>query len=124
MEIGIPSVVAEVTEALQAYERALQTDDLAAPDNAFWDSASVVRIGIAENLYGAEAIARYRRTTPPRTRARSLSNTVIVTFGHDCAAVSSEFSGPVATAGRQTQVWARLPAGWKVVAAHVSLIVR
>ncbi len=122
MEIGIPSVVAEVKEVFEAYEQALQTDDLELLDNAFWDSPAAVRFGINENLYGAEAVARYRRSTPPRTWARSLSNTVIVTFGHDCAAVSTEFSGPTAAAGRQTQMWARLPGGWKVVAAHVSVI--
>jgi ketosteroid isomerase-like protein len=122
MEIGIPSVVAEVNEVFEAYERALQTDDVEALDLAFWDSPAVVRFGIRENLYGAEAIARYRRSTLSRTWARSLSNTVIVTLGHDCAAVSTEFSGAAAAAGRQSQMWARLPGGWKVVAAHVSVM--
>jgi ketosteroid isomerase-like protein len=122
MEIGIPSVVAEVKEVFEAYERALQASDVEALDNAFWDSPHVVRYGIAENLYGAEAVARYRRSTPPGTWARSLSNTVIVTFGYDCAAISTEFSGMNAAAGRQTQLWARLPGGWKVVAAHVSMM--
>ena len=62
-------MVAEVKEVFEAYEQALQTDDLEALDNAFWDSPAVVRFGINENLYGAEAVARYRRSTPPRTCA-------------------------------------------------------
>jgi ketosteroid isomerase-like protein len=119
---NLPSVVAEVTEVFAAYERALQGDDVDALDNFFWDSPDVVRFGIRENLYGAEAIARYRRSSPPRAWVRSLSNTVVVTFGADAAAVSTEFTGPGGAPGRQTQMWARLPEGWKVIAAHVSVM--
>ena len=50
-------------------------------------------------------------------------NTVITTYGHDTATANTEFArdGSPAT-GRQSQTWLRLPEGWRVVAAHVSLL--
>jgi hypothetical protein len=57
--------------------------------------------------------------SPPRT----LRNTVITTFGRDFATTNTEFLRENATAtGRQSQVWVRLPQGWRVVAGHVSMM--
>jgi hypothetical protein len=55
---------------------------------------------------------------------RSRARTVITTYGHDFAVASTLFyreSAP-GKVGRQMQTWARFPEGWRVVAAHVSLI--
>ena len=55
---------------------------------------------------------------------RNLARTVITTYGRDCAVASTLFyrvSAP-GKVGRQMQTWVRQPAGWRVVAAHVSMI--
>ena len=124
MEINRPDVVAEVEAAFARYEAALTGNDVATLDALFWDSAEVIRFGVGENLYGASEIAAFRAARPAGGLARSLSRTVITTFGQDFATASTLFhrgSAPGQT-GRQMQSWARLPEGWRVVAAHVSLI--
>jgi hypothetical protein len=124
MEINIPEIVAEVTEAFSRYEKALGTNDLPTLDSLFWNSPLVLRFGAGgnENLYGIEAIRAFRAARPTGDLARDLHHTLITTFGHDYATANTEYrrqnSG---TAGRQSQTWARLPEGWRIVAAHVSL---
>jgi len=123
MTIDDPEALAEVTAAVEAYERALMDNDLAALDAFFWDSPLTVRYGVAENLYGFDAIAAFRAGrsggSPPRVRQR----TQITTFGADLAVANVEFLRDGAPlAGRQSQTWIRTPRGWKVCAAHVSLL--
>jgi hypothetical protein len=123
IEINIPEVVAEVEKAFQRYERALVANDIAELDALFWKSPHTLRYGVTENLYGYDAIAAFRMNRPAINLARNLMNTVITTFGRDFGAANSEFQriGAAAT-GRQSQVWLRTEAGWRVVAAHVSLL--
>ena len=124
MEINLPEVVAEVQAAFNRYEVALTTNDVATLDGLFWDSAQVIRYGTAENLYGAGEIAAFRKARPSKGLMRSLSRTVITTFGRDFATASTLFfrdSAP-GKVGRQMQSWVRMPEGWRVVAAQVSLI--
>lgn len=124
MEVNLPGVVAEVQEAFARYERALTTNDLAGMDSCFWTSGHTIRFGIAENLYGIEAIRAFRAGRSPAGLARDLSRTVITTFGRDFATASTLFTRTTVPSriGRQQQSWARLPEGWRIVAAHVSLI--
>jgi hypothetical protein len=123
MVVNVPSVVAEVTERFLAYERALVENDLATLDGDFWDSELVVRYGVRELQYGAAAVAEWRRHAPAIPADRTLGPTVVVTFGHDLATVSTEFRSPGSpVTGRQSQTWVRFPTGWKIVAAHVSLL--
>lgn len=123
MEINAPEILAEVTEAFRRYERALVENDVAVLDQLFWASSQTVRYGVAENLYGWDAIAAFRRSRPPADLSRDLMNTVITTFGRDFATANTEFrtrdSGAI---GRQSQTWARTAAGWQIVAAHVSIL--
>ncbi|ALD99247.1 MULTISPECIES: oxalurate catabolism protein HpxZ [Pseudomonas] len=122
MDINLPHVVAEVTHAFRDYERALLANELTTLDAYFWDSEQTVRYGVAENLHGADTIARYRRQCQPVGPGRTLLRTVVSTFGEDFATVSTEFhDGVTQRLGRQMQTWARLEGGWKVVAAHVSI---
>jgi hypothetical protein len=122
MQINLPHVVAAVTQAFVDYERALLANEMATLDAYFWDSAHTVRYGVAENLYGADAIARYRRQCPPLGPGRRLSHTLVSTFGEDHATVSTEFrDGTTTRLGRQMQTWVRMDGAWKVVAAHVSI---
>lgn len=120
--INAPAVVAEVGAAFQAYERALVANEHDHLERSFWASALTVRYGIAERLYGAEAIDAWRRSSPGVPPGRRLGPTVIATFGRDAACVSTEFRNDGSDAvGRQSQTWMRLDARWQIVAAHVSL---
>jgi hypothetical protein len=123
MDVNLPDVVAEVTERFEAYEEALVAGDVERLDADFWSSELTVRYGVNECLYGAEAIAAWRRTAPAIPPSRRLGPTVVATFGEDLACVSTEFrNGDAPIVGRQSQTWVRLPEGWRVVAAHVSIL--
>jgi hypothetical protein len=123
LDINIPEVVAEVSEAFQRYERALVANDVATLDALFWNSPNTLRFGIAENLYGYEAIASFRSGRAAIDLTRHLRNTVIVSYGQDFATVNTEFQriGSSVT-GRQSHVWIRTDDGWRIAAAHVSLM--
>jgi len=122
--INDPAVVAEIAALHDAYERALVENDVAALNEAFWQSPQVVRFGVTEHLYGAEAMIAYRAEKPPRLIDRRLLRRTITTFGADTAAVMCELSQIILGQqkhSRQSQTWIRLPGvGWKIVAAHVS----
>ena len=121
MEINDPAVVAEVTAAFEDYEDALSTADVARLDGHFWNSPHTIRYGVAECLYGRDEIVAFRKAAPGTTKNRI--RLVVTTFGRDFATVSVEFTRKgLARIGRQQQSWARLPEGWRVVAAHVSMI--
>ncbi len=123
IEINLPEVVAEVADAFARYERALVANDVAALDALFWRSPHALRYGIGENLLGYEAIAAFRSNRPPIDLTRRLINTVITSYGRDVATVNTEFQRVGATTtGRQSQVWVRADPGWRVAAAHVSLL--
>ena len=123
MDINLPDVVAEVTAAIERYERALVTNDVAVLDELFWNSPHTLRYGATENLYGYEAICAFRAGRSPQGLARTILRTVITTYGHDLASANIEFLRDGSTrTGRQSQTWMRTPEGWKVVAAHVSLL--
>jgi Protein of unknown function (DUF3225) len=125
MEVDMPEVVAEVTAAFQRYEKALMANDVATLDRVFRDDPRTIRYGVHENLYGYGEIAAFRAARSPAGLERTLSKTVITTYGRDHAVASTLFrrpSGGSGKVGRQMQTWVRFPEGWRVVAAHVSLI--
>jgi hypothetical protein len=124
MEIDLPEVVAEVKAAFERYERALVSNDVATLDALFHDDPRTIRYGGGENLYGFAAIKAFRAARSPAGLARSLSKTVITTYGRDFGIASTLFHRASASGkvGRQMQTWVRFPQGWRVVAAHVSMI--
>ena len=124
MQIDLPEVVAEVRAEFERYENALVTNDVAALDNVFRDDPRTVRYGVNENLYGFGEIAAFRAARLPVALGRKLSRTVITTYGRDFAVVSTLYERPSAPGrlGRQMQTWVRFAEGWKIVAAHVSLM--
>jgi hypothetical protein len=124
MDIDLPDVVAEVRAAFDAYERALVTNDVEALDAVFRDDPRTVRFGSTENLFGFAEIKAFRAARSPVGLARTLSHTVITTYGRDVAIASTLFHRPTMSGkvGRQMQTWVRFPEGWRVVAAHVSVI--
>ncbi|MDQ0345772.1 oxalurate catabolism protein HpxZ [Ancylobacter vacuolatus] len=122
MDIDLPEVVAEVRAAFERYERALVGNDVAELDALFWDDARTIRYGGGENLYGIEAIRAFRAARAPAGLERTLEGTVITTYGRDMAVASTLFRRAAGRVGRQMQTWMRTPEGWKVAAAHVSVI--
>jgi hypothetical protein len=124
MEIDLPEVVAELTAAFQRYEKALVTNEVATLDELFRKDSRTIRYGGAEILYGYDEIAAFRSARSPMGLARTLSKTVISTFGRDNGVASTLYYRPTAPGkvGRQMQTWVRFAEGWRVVAAHVSVI--
>ena len=122
--INIPEVLAEVTTVFARYEDALVNNKIEVLDELFWNSPTTIRYGVAENLIGYAAIQAFRAARPATGLARRLSNTVITTYGRDTATAMTQFhrDGSSTRVGRQSQTWVRMPEGWRVVAAHVSLI--
>ena len=124
MEIDLPEVVAEVKAEFARYEKAVTSNDVATLDAIFHDDPRTIRYGGTENLYGYAEIAAFRAARSPAGLARTLSRTVISTYGRDYAVASTLFhrvSNP-GKIGRQMQTWVRFKEGWRVVAAHVSMI--
>ncbi|MBI5719240.1 MAG: oxalurate catabolism protein HpxZ [Burkholderiales bacterium] len=123
LPVNDPEVRAEVSAVFARYEDALVNNRLDVLDELFWASEHTVRYGVGENLRGIEAIRAFRQARPPQGLARHLHHTVITTFGRDLATTMTEFRRVGGTKlGRQSQTWVRMAEGWRVVAAHVSLI--
>jgi len=121
--VNQPDVLAEVTAAFYRYEQALVSNDIAVLDELFWHDKRTVRLGAGENLYGIDEIRAFRAARPSAGLQRELRHTVITTFGADYAVCSTEFTREgSASIGRQQQTWIRFPAGWRIVAAQVSLM--
>jgi hypothetical protein len=124
MDIDLPDVVAEVTAAFDRYERALVTNDVAVLDDTFHIDSRTIRYGGSEILYGHNQIAAFRAARSPTGLNRTISKTVITTYGREFAVASTLFHRPTmpGKVGRQMQTWVKFPDGWHVVAAHVSVI--
>jgi hypothetical protein len=124
MEIDLPEVVAEVRAEFERYEKALVSNDVGTLDAIFRNDARTIRYGGTEILYGYAEIAAFRAARSPAGLARALSKTVISTYGRHHAVASTLFHRPSAPGkiGRQMQTWVRFEEGWRVVAAHVSMI--
>jgi hypothetical protein len=125
MRINDPETIAELQALYPQYETALVTNDAETLTRMFWASPHAMRFGIAENLYGIEEIAAFRKGRSPVNLARNVRRLDIVTFGRDYGSITLEFERTVerkTVRGRQSQVWVRLPEGWRIVAAHVSVL--
>lgn len=124
MEIDIPEVKAEVEAAFARYEKALVANDVAVLDELFHDDPRTIRYGMAENLYGYSEIMAFRAARPSVGLSRRIDRTIITTYGRESAVASTLFyrESLPGRVGRQMQTWIRCPDGWRVVAAHVSVI--
>ena len=122
MTINDPDTLAEVTALVERYERALGDNDIATLDAMFWQSDRVIRFGVGESLYGIAEILAFRKGRAGGSPPRDVLRMDVTTFGRDHAVANVTFRrvGGERT-GRQSQTWARLPEGWRIVAAHVSL---
>lgn len=116
-------IVEEIMDLSDRYERALGDNDLMALDGFFWEGPEVVRYGVGENLYGTEEIAAFRRARQGGSPPRKVLRRHIATVGDATAVVSLEFQREGSQKiGRQMQTWVRTPEGWKILAAHVSIM--
>ena len=124
MEIDLPDVLAEVTAQFAAYEKALVSNDVAVLDAMFRADTRTLRYGVGENLYGYDEIMAFRAGRSPIGLGRRTDKTVITTYGRDAAVASTLFyrDSLPGKVGRQMQTWVRFPEGWRIVAAHVSII--
>ena len=123
MDINFPDVVAEVSAVFEQYEQALVNNNVEVLDELFHNSPHTLRYGATENLYGYEAIQAFRAGRPSQGLARERMNIVITTYGRDFATANTEFQRVgIERTGRQSQTWVRTAVGWRVVAAHVSLM--
>lgn len=125
MTINDPATVTELRELYPRYEAALVNNDVETLTQMFWASSHAIRLGAGENLYGFDEIEAFRKSRPAVNLARRMVRLEIVTFGRDFGSVTLEFERDAAggvVRGRQSQVWVRLPEGWRIVSAHVSVL--
>jgi len=127
LKINDPETVTELAALYPRYERALVTNDVDTLVAMFWTGPQVMRFGVTENLYGPEELEAFRKARAAAGLARNITRLDIATFGRDFGSITLEFerateSGTVR--GRQSQIWVRLPEGWRIVQAHVSLLPR
>ena len=125
MTINDPATVAELRELYPLYEAALVNNDVETLTQMFWASPHAIRLGAGENLYGVDEIEAFRKRRPAVNLARRMVRLEIVTFGKDYGSITLEFERDAAggvVRGRQSQVWVRLPEGWRIVSAHVSVL--
>jgi hypothetical protein len=124
MQVDLPDVLAEVTAEFARYEQALVSNDVAVLDELFRADARTLRYGVGENLYGHDAIMAFRAARSPIGLGRRTDRTVITTYGRDTAVASTLFYRDTlpGKVGRQMQTWVRFAEGWRIVAAHVSII--
>jgi len=124
MKINDPAILAEVEAAFAEYEKALTTNDVETLDRLFRNAPETLRYGVGENLYGYAEIAAFRAGRSPAGLMRALERTRITTYGDDFATANTLFrrESTPGKIGRQSQSWVRFPEGWRVVAAHVSVI--
>jgi hypothetical protein len=123
--INDPATVAELEARYLEYESALVSNDADTLTRMFWASSHSMRFGVTENLYGADQIAAFRKGRSPANLARTIRRLDIVTFGREYGSVTLEFERKLegrAVSGRQSQLWVRFAEGWRIVAAHVSLL--
>lgn len=125
MTINDPEVIAELEALYSQYEHAFVTNDVEKLVEMFWTGEQVMRFGANENLHGPAEIEAFRKSRPAVNLKRTVKRLDIVSFGHDFASITLEFERSTEQGlvhGRQSQVWVRFPEGWRIVQAHVSLL--
>ena len=89
LEIDLPEVVAEVKVAYDRYNEAINSGNIAVLNGTFRNDPRTIRYGQAENLYGYNEIGAFRAAARPLDPPRTLSKTMITTYGRDFAVAST-----------------------------------
>jgi 1-carboxybiuret hydrolase subunit AtzH-like protein len=86
----------------------------------FRDDPRAIRFGSTEDLFGYDEIKAFRAARSPADALAHRHHGL----RRDVAVASTPFHRPTmpGRVGRQMQTWVRFPEGWRVVAAHVSVI--
>jgi hypothetical protein len=122
-QLNLHEVVHEVTACFLDYESALMSNDVEALNAFFWRSPLVTRYGICDRQLGHDALVAYRAHVPAPRFTRELHDVRITALGPDVAVAMCEFRrSDTDLHGFQTQTWVRLPEGWRIVSAHVSMV--
>ena len=123
MTVDQPEVRAEVERQFQAYEQAFMSNDVETLIGFFWDDERLTRYGIADRQLGIAEMRAFRRASPAPDFTRRIENLRVATFGDATAVATCEFvRSDTPLRGFQSQTWVRIASGWKIVAAHVSMI--
>ncbi|MCE2566093.1 oxalurate catabolism protein HpxZ [Komagataeibacter sp. FNDCF1] len=123
LQLNHPEIVAELAAMSDRYETALGRNDIPELDTLFYHGPETVRYGVGETLYGFAEIAAFRRNRAGGSPPRDVLRRHITAIGTDTGTVDLEFRRHGGTRiGRQSQTWIRTPDGWKIIAAHVSLM--
>ena len=123
MEVNIPEIVEEMTDAFMCYEKALKENDVDMINHLFWNDPKTLRYGPNGTLISHELLSAFRRNRKTEGVRRKLKNTQIVTFGRDFAVTNTEADDESEPGTlRQSQTWVRTAEGWKIVSAHVSYL--
>jgi ketosteroid isomerase-like protein len=110
-----------VLACFTAYEEALSAGDVVAMDSWFAEETRTIRFGIADEQWGAEEVRHWRAVAPRVPAGRSLSKTRVDLWADNLALVTTLFRYPASVSdGRQSQIWLRTDAGWRIIHAHVS----
>ena len=122
MVINDPATLAEVEAIFAAYEAALLRNDNDTLARMFLERAETVRYGLNDVQHGYAEVLAFRATQAPFER--KLDRTVITSYGTGCATAQTLFirDDTPGQIGRQTQVWVKTETGWRVAAAHVSMM--
>ena len=123
LPVNLPEVVEEVRVVVARYEAALTGNDIPVMDELFWEAPETVRYGVGENLYGHEAIAAFRRARRTGPFRREVLRHEVTAWGRDFAVSNLEYRREGHDRpGRESKTLVRTADGWRIVAAHVSLL--
>lgn len=121
--VNDPPTLAELEAVFAKYEKALMENDIDVLDDLFANAPETVRYGPAENLYGFDEIAAYRKGRNVTNIERKLLRVALTTYGTDMGTANCEYERlSDGRRGRQSQTWLKFPDGWRVVSAHVSFL--
>src|SRR5438552_4082267 len=112
--VAVDTAVEDVRACFLAYESALVAGNVAELNDWFIDDSRVIRFGIADEQWGAEAVRQWRRTALPVAPGRALVDTDVVLWSEHVAVVTTLIRYPgTAEIGRQSQTWIRIDGDWR-----------
>lgn len=109
----------DLSTAFWRYERAVVENDLGVMDELFAEGDEPMRADAAGILVGHSTISQFRRLRGGVSE-RSLSAMQSRKLSSEAWVVSAVSDYDTGGKGVQTQVWIRTPAGWRILAAHVT----
>jgi len=121
-QANIPEIVAELKETFERYNQAIESGDSTALNGFFWNSELTVRFGPREHLFGYDEISNFRTGVWKPGAPRVVDRLAVTTFGRDFGTTNALFRDASGQVTRQSQVWVRTQDGWRIAAAHVSLL--